>query len=75
MINISCHSNQSSISTGIKNTIHVEANVLSMYAKFLLHLFNVKEIKTNSKMCTGADVSLAQYFNKKLNTDDRCHWG
>ena len=32
-----CHSNQSSYPTGIKNTIYVEANVLSMYAKFRLH--------------------------------------
>ena len=34
---ISCHSNQSSYPTGIKNTTFVEANVLSMYAKFRLH--------------------------------------
>ena len=34
---ISCHSNQSSYPTGIKNTFYVEANVLSMYAKFRLH--------------------------------------
>ena len=34
---ISCHSNQSSYPTGIKNTSFVEANVLSMYAKFQLH--------------------------------------
>ena len=34
---ISCHSNQSSYPTGIKNTTYVEANVLSMYAKFWLH--------------------------------------
>ena len=34
---ISCHSNQSSYSTRIKNTTFVEANVLSMYAKFRLH--------------------------------------
>ena len=34
---ISCHSNQSSYPTEIKNTTFVEANVLSMYAKFLLH--------------------------------------
>ena len=34
---ISCHSNQSSYPTRIKNTAYVEANVLSMYAKFLLH--------------------------------------
>ena len=34
---ISCHSNQSSYPTGIKNTTFVEANVLSMYAKFHLH--------------------------------------
>ena len=34
---ISCHSNQTSYLTGIKNTTFVEANVLSMYAKFELH--------------------------------------
>ena len=34
---LSCHSNQSSYPTGIKNTTFVEANVLSMYAKFQLH--------------------------------------
>ena len=34
---ISCHSNQSSYLTGIKNTTFVEANVLSKYAKFQLH--------------------------------------
>ena len=33
---ISCHSNQSSYPTG-KNTTFVEANFLSMYAKFQLH--------------------------------------
>ena len=37
MGNISCHSNQSSYPTGIKNATYVEANVLSMYAKFQLH--------------------------------------
>ena len=35
---ISCNSNQSSYPTGIKNTTFVEANILSMYAKFQLHL-------------------------------------
>ena len=34
---ISCHRNQSSYPTGIKNTTFVEANVLSIYAKFQLH--------------------------------------
>ena len=34
---ISCHSNQSFYPTGIKTTTSVEANVLSMYAKFQLH--------------------------------------
>ena len=34
---LSCHSNQNSYPTGIKNTTYVEANVLSMYAKFRLH--------------------------------------
>ena len=36
---------------------------------------NEKEIQAKMQMCTGADVSLAQYFNRKLNTDDGCHWG
>ena len=35
MENISCHSNQSFYRTGIK-AIYVEANVLSMHAKFQL---------------------------------------
>ena len=35
---LSCHSNQSSYPTGTKNTTYVEANVLSMYSKFRLHL-------------------------------------
>ena len=34
---ISCHSNQSSYPTGIKNTTYDEANVLSMFAKLRLH--------------------------------------
>ena len=34
---ISCHSNQGSYPTGMKNTTYVEANVLSMYAKFWLN--------------------------------------
>ena len=33
---INCHSNQSSYPTGIKNITYIEANVLSMYAKFQL---------------------------------------
>ena len=37
METISCHSNQSSYPTRIKNTKFVKANVLSMYAKFQLH--------------------------------------
>ena len=41
---ISCHSNQSSYPTRIKNTTYVEANVLSMYAKFRLHpLYGFRE--------------------------------
>ena len=34
---INCHNNQSSNLAGIKNTAFVEANVLSMYAKFQFH--------------------------------------
>ena len=41
---ISCHSNQSSYQTGIKNTTYVKANVLSMYAKFRLHMVSEKKI-------------------------------
>ena len=36
---------------------------------------NEKEIQAKMKTCTGADVFLAQYFNRKLNSDDRCNWG
>ena len=42
---LSCHSNQSFYPTGIKNTTFVEANVLSMYAKFQLHPPYVSEKK------------------------------
>ena len=35
---LSCHSNQSSGTRIIKNTNFVEANIISMYAKFQLHL-------------------------------------
>ena len=37
MENISYHSNKSSYPSEIKNTFYVEANVLSMYAKFQLY--------------------------------------
>ena len=42
---LSCHSNQSSYPTGIKNSTYVEANVLSMYAKFRLHPHMASEKK------------------------------
>ena len=42
---INYHSNQSSYPTGIKNTTFVEANDLSMYAKFQLHPPYVSEKK------------------------------
>ena len=42
---ISCHSSQISYPNGIKNTTYVEANVLSMYAKFRLHPYMVSEKK------------------------------
>ena len=37
METITCHSNQSSYPTKIKNITFVEGNVLSKYAKFRLH--------------------------------------
>ena len=37
MENLSCHSNQSTWATIIKNLIYVEANVMNIYAKFQLH--------------------------------------
>ena len=37
METLSCHSNQSSYPTEIKNITFVEGNVLSKYAKFRLH--------------------------------------
>ena len=47
---ISCHNNQSSYSTGIKNTTFVEANTLSMYAKFQLDPLMVSEKKILKKI-------------------------
>ena len=37
METLSCHSNQSSYPTEIKNINFVEGNVISKYAKFRLH--------------------------------------
>ena len=37
METLSCHSNQSSGTRTIKHTNFVEANIISMYAKFQLH--------------------------------------
>ena len=37
METLSCHSNKSTLATTIKNVIHVEANVMNIYAKFQLH--------------------------------------
>ena len=37
METLSCHSNQSSYPTGIKNITFVEGNVLCKHAKFQLH--------------------------------------
>ena len=34
METLSCHSNETTWATTIKNTIYVEANVMNMYAKF-----------------------------------------
>ena len=34
---LSCHSNESTRATPIKNIIYVVANVMNIYAKFLLH--------------------------------------
>ena len=45
MKTLSCHSNQSSYPTEIKNITLVEGNVLSMYAKFQLHPHMISEKK------------------------------
>ena len=45
METISCHSNQSSYPTGIKNITFAEGNVLCKYAKFQLHPPTVSEKK------------------------------
>ena len=37
METLSCHSNESTWATTIKNKIYVEANVMNNYAKFQLH--------------------------------------
>ena len=35
--NLSCHSNESTGATAIKNILYVEANIINIYAKFQLH--------------------------------------
>ena len=46
METLSCHSNESTLATIIKNIIYVEANVMNIYAKFQLHpLFTASEEK------------------------------
>ena len=49
METLSCHSNQSSYPTGIKNITFVEGNILSKYAKFwlILHMVSEKKIFNN----------------------------
>ena len=37
MENLSCHSNETTWATTLKNIIYVETNVMNMYAKFQLH--------------------------------------
>ena len=37
MENLSCHSNETTWATTIKNTVYVETNVMNMYAKNQLH--------------------------------------
>ena len=37
METLSCHSNERTWATTIKNIIHVEANVMNIYAKFQIH--------------------------------------
>ena len=34
---LSCHSNESTLTTTVKNIIYVEANVMNIYAKFQIH--------------------------------------
>ena len=37
METLSCHSNESTLATTIKNIIYIEANVINIYAKFQLY--------------------------------------
>ena len=37
METLSCHSNENTWATAIKNIIYVEANIINIYAKFQLH--------------------------------------
>ena len=45
METLSCHSNESTLETTIKNTIYVEANVMNIYTKFQLHPLMASEKK------------------------------
>ena len=54
---LSCHSNESTWATTMKNTIYVEANVMNMYAKFQLH---------SPYDFWGEDFWIFEYFFEKL---------
>ena len=45
METLSCHSNETTWATTIKNIIYVETNVMNMYAKFQLHPLMTSEKK------------------------------
>ena len=52
---LSCHSNESTSATTIKNINYVEANVMNIYAKFQLHPLMASEKK------------IFEYFFQKLS--------
>ena len=63
---LSCHSNQSSYPTGIINTTFVEANVLSMYAKFQLHSPYSGRAITNVGRTCGPTLLLVYLYAKAI---------
>ena len=64
METLSCHNNESTWATIIKNIIFVEANVMNIYAKFQIHPLTVSEKKIFEYFFRKFRLSVAMAINQ-----------
>ena len=70
---LSCHSNERTLATTIKNIIYVEANVMNIYAKFQLHppygfmvgkgLIQKHSVKLFQNSCSNTEINANFHFS------------